>query len=85
LLAEVEFDDKKELMSRVYESIYMKYKPEFDAFAFEEQCDDLLHASILAYFSSLPSLSCEALPSIPSSSSLELKCFPTCLNMHSWV
>ena len=41
----IEFDDDDELVSYVYESFCMEYEPEFDTFAFDEQCDDSLHAS----------------------------------------
>jgi len=51
----------------------MEYEPEFDTFAFDEQCDDSLHASHLPSLISLPLSSYEAVPSVPSSSSLELK------------
>ena len=54
----------------------MEYKPEFDTFAFEEQCNDLLHALIFASLSSLPSPYHVAPPSVLSSSSLELKPLP---------
>jgi len=57
----------------------MEYELEFSTFAFEKQCDDSLHASILASFSSIPSPSHEALPSVHSSSSLELKPLPNTL------
>jgi len=43
------------------------------------QCDDSLHASIIASLPSFPSPSHEALPSLPSSSSLELKSLPNSL------
>jgi len=76
LLGGVEFEHEEKLMLCVNESFYMKYELEFDTFAFEEQCDDSLHAFILAYLSSLPSPSHEARPSVPSSSSLELKPLP---------
>ena len=76
LLGGVEFEHEEKLMLCVNESFYMKYELEFDTFAFEEQCDDSLHAFILASLSSLPSPSHEARPSVPSSSSLELKPLP---------
>jgi len=47
-------------------------------FAFEDQCDDSLHASILASLSSMPP-SHEAPFSVQSSSSLELKPLPDTL------
>jgi len=43
------------------------YELEYNIFAFDDQCDDLLHASILASISSPSSPSHEALPSLPSS------------------
>jgi len=57
----------------------MEYEAEYDIFAFNDQCDDLLRASILASISSLLSPSLESLPSVPSSSSLELKSLPDAL------
>ena len=69
---ELEFDDD-EVASCVYESFCTEYEPEFDTFAFDEQCDDSLHASLLASLTSLPLSFHEALPNVPSSSSLELK------------
>ena len=54
-------------------SFCMEYEPEFDTFSFDEQCDDSLHASLLASLTSLPLSPNESLPSEPSSSSLELK------------
>jgi len=63
----------------VYESFCVEYEPEFDTFAFDEQCDDSLHASLLAYLTSLSPSSNESLPSEPSSSSLELKPLPSTL------
>jgi len=56
----------------------MEYELQYDVFTFEEQCDDSLHTAILTSLSSIPSPSHEVLPSVPSSSSLELKPF---LNM----
>jgi len=50
-------------MSCVHESFCMEYEPEFDTFAFKEQSEDLLHASILASLSFLPTPSHEAPPS----------------------
>jgi len=38
----------------------MEYKPEFDKFAFDEQFDDGLHASLLVSVTSLPLSSHEA-------------------------
>jgi len=35
-------------MSCVYELFCVEYEPEYDTFAFEEQCDESLHALILA-------------------------------------
>ena len=70
LLEGVEFDHEEELMSCVYESFCMGYEPEFE---FEEQYHDSLHPFILAPFPFFPSPSHEALPSVPLSSSLELK------------
>jgi len=66
-------------MSCVYESFYIEYEPEYNAFAFEDQCDDSLHASILASFTSMSSSSHEALPSVPLSSSLDMKTLPNTL------
>ena len=60
-------------MSCVYKSFCMGHEPEFDTFAFEEQYDESLRASILASLSSFPSPFHEALPNVSSSSSLELK------------
>ena len=57
----------------------MNYEPEFDTFAFDEQCDDSLHASLLASLTSLSTPSNDHLPSAPSSSSLELKPLPSAL------
>jgi len=54
----------------------MEYVPKYDATTFEDQCDNLLHASILASFSYIPPSSHEAPPSVPSSSSLKLKSLP---------
>jgi len=73
------FDHEEEQMSYVYESFCMGYEPKFGTFAFEEQYDDPLHASILTSLSSLPSPSHEALPNVPSSSSPELKPLPNTL------
>ena len=44
---EVDFDHEKELMSCVYESFCMEWKLEYDTFAFDDQCHDLLRALIL--------------------------------------
>jgi len=66
-------------MTCVYESFCMEYEPEFDTFVSEEQCDNSLHASILASLSSIPSPSHVAPPSVPSSSSLKLKPLPDTL------
>ena len=71
-LEEVKFDHNEELMSFMYESFCMEYELEYDTFVFDDQRDNPLHASILASISSLPSLSHQAPPSVPSSSSLEL-------------
>ena len=57
----------------------MNYEPEFDTFAFDEQCDDSVHASLLASLTSLPAPSNDHLPSASSSSSLELKPLPSTL------
>jgi len=73
---ELEFAHDDEITSCVYESFYMDYEPEFDIFAFDEQCDDSLHASLLASLTSLPAPSNDHLPSASSSSSLELKPLP---------
>jgi len=62
----------------------MEYEPEYDVFAFEDQCDDSLHASILTFFTSVSSLSHEAHPSVPTSFSLDLKPFPICSSTYSW-
>jgi len=72
-------------MSCVCESFCMKYDPKHNTFAFDEQYNDLLHASILISMSSSTSLSHEAPPHMPSSSSHELKPLPDALNMLSWV
>ena len=47
-LKNMEFDHEKELMPCVYEPFYMEYGPEYNTFAFDDQCDDLLHVSSLA-------------------------------------
>jgi len=73
---ELEFDDD-ELAPCVYESFCMEYDLEFNKFAFDEQCDDSLHARLLASLISLPLSSHEALPSVPSSCALELKPLPS--------
>ena len=57
----------------------MEYEPEYDAFAFEDQCDDSLHASILASLSSIWPSSHEAPPSVASSSSFDMKPLPKML------
>jgi len=41
----------------------MEYQPEYDALAFEDQCDDSLYTSILAFLSSISPLSRKAPPS----------------------
>ena len=69
----------------MYESFCMGYEPEFNTFAFEEQYDHSLHASILVSLSSFPSPSYEALLNVSSSSALELKPLPMPSNVHSWV
>jgi len=79
LLGGVELDREEELITCVYESFYMGYESKFDTFASEEQYDDSLYASSLASLSSFPSPSHEALPSVPPSSSLELKPLPNTL------
>ena len=81
-MGEVGVDYKEELMSCVYESFCMEYEPEYDAFAFEDQCVDSLYASILVSFTSMSSSSHEAPPSAPSSSSLDMK---PVLNMLKYV
>jgi len=57
----------------------MNYEPEFDTFAFDEQCDDSLHAYLVTSLTSLPTPSNDHLPNAPSSSSLELKPLPSTL------
>ena len=42
MLGKVEVDYEEELISCVYEPFCMGYEPEFDTFAFEDQCDDSL-------------------------------------------
>ena len=74
-LEEVEFDHNEELMSCVCESFCIGYEPEYDMFAFDDQCDDLLLASLLTSIYALSSSSYEAPPSVLSSSSLGLKPF----------
>ena len=69
----MEHDHDEELISCLYESFCMEYEPISNAFAFDDQCNDSLHASILRSISSLPSPFHEATPTMPSSSSLELK------------
>jgi len=59
--------------------LYKEYEPEYDAFTFDDQCDDSLHASILASFTTMSSSSHEAPPSVPSSSYLNLKPLPNML------
>ena len=76
---ELEFVNDDEIASCVYESFCMQYEPEFETFSFNEQCDDSLHASLLASLTSLPLSSNESLPSETSSSSLELKPLPITL------
>ena len=76
---EVRVDCEEELMSRVYELFCMEYKPEYDTSAFEDQCGNSLHASILTSFNSMSSSYHEALPSMPSSSSLDMKPLPNML------
>jgi len=76
---ELELVNDDELASCVYESFCMECEPEFDTFAFDEQCDDSLHASLLASLTSFPLSFHEALPSVASSSSLELKLLPSTL------
>jgi len=44
-----------------------------DTFAFDKQCDDSVHASILISLSSLPSSSYKAPSNMPSFASLKLK------------
>ena len=66
-------------MSYLYKLFYLEYEPKYDAFAFEDQCDDSLHASILAFLTSISSSSHKAPPSVPSSSSLDLKPLPNTL------
>jgi len=73
-LEQVEFNYKEESMPCIYDSFCMEH----DTFAFDEPYDDLLHASILPSISLLSPCH-EALPSMPSSSSLELKSFPNTL------
>ena len=46
VLGEIGVDCEEELMSCVYESFCMEYEPEYDAFAFENQCDDSLYICI---------------------------------------
>jgi len=76
---ELEFVNDDKIGSCVYESFCMECEPEFDTFAFDEQCDDSLHASLLASLTSLPLSPNESLPSEPLSSSLELKPLPSTL------
>jgi len=76
---ELEFVNDDEIASCVYESFCIEYEPEFNAFSFDEQCDDSLHASLLASLTSLPLSFHEDLPSAPSSSFLELKPLPSTL------
>jgi len=76
---ELEFVHDDEITSCVYESFYVDYELEFATFAFDAQCDDSLHASLLASLTSLPTPSNDHLPSAPSSSSLELKPLPSTL------
>jgi len=78
-LGEVRVDYEEELMLCVFESFCMEYEPEYDAFIFEDQCDDSLHASILASPFSIFLSSNEAPPGVPSSSSHELKPLPNTL------
>ena len=66
-------------MSCVYESFCPEHELEFDTFAFEEQYDDLVYASILGSLSSIPSPSHETPPNVLLCSSLELKPFPNTL------
>jgi len=68
-LEKEEFNHEEEIMSCVYGSFYMGCEPKYDTFVFNDQCDDLMHASI----SSFPSASHESLPCAPISLSLELK------------
>ena len=51
---ELEFVNDDEIASCVYKSFCMEYEPKFDTFAFDEQFDDSLHASLLASLTSLP-------------------------------
>ena len=51
---ELEFVHDDVITSCVYESFYMDYEPEFATFAFDAQCDDSLHASLLTSLTSLP-------------------------------
>jgi len=57
----------------------MEYELQCDAFAFEDQYDNSLHAFILTSFSSISPSSNEAPPSVSSFSSLELKPLPNTL------
>ena len=72
-LEKVECDHEEEVMCYVCKPFCMEYEPTYDVFAFDDQCDDLIHASTLASISSRPALSHESMPFVRSSSSLELK------------
>ena len=62
-LGEVKVDYEEELMSCV-DSFCMEYEPKYDVFAFEGQCDNSLHASILASLSSIPPSTHEVLSNV---------------------
>jgi len=64
-LEELKFDHEEEIMSFIYELFCMEYEPQHDTFAFSNQCNDLLCASVLAFFSSLAPLSLEPLATCP--------------------
>ena len=78
-LREVEVDYEEGLKSCVHESFFMEYTPEHDVFAFEDQCDDSLQASVLTSLSSILPSSHEAPPNVLLSSSFELKPLPNTL------
>ena len=68
----MEFDHEDGLISYVYESFCMEYELEFDIFAFDDQCDYLIHESILASISFSLSPSHRAQPSAVSYTHLTL-------------
>ena len=79
-MKEVDFDHEGVLLSGVYDLFCMEYKPKYDIFAFDDECEDFLHASNLASISSSPYQTEE-----PSTSMLKLKPSLIPSNMHSWI